>query len=219
MIFLGNLQRVLLKRKSVQLAELMGILLGDGSLYHNQKHKIYQCVITGHSRNDYQYLVNFVKPLFEDLFDIRFRVKKLKTANAIQVYNQNKAVTLTLQQLGIPIGNKKNNNVKIPQWIFDSKTYLRACIRGLMDTDGSVSALPGRNYPYLYFNSSIRGLRESFSQAMKILGFKIAKWSLNRGAPQTFIAKKSLVHKYAKEVGFNNPYHKNRFSVFNAPVV
>jgi len=54
---------------------------------------------------------------------------------------------------------------------------------------------------------------------MDTLGFKLAKWA-GKGTPQTHIAKKSLIEKYHKEIGFNNAKHNKRFVKFtNAPVV
>ena len=79
----------------------------------------------------------------------------------------------TLNNFGIKPGNKKQNNVGIPNWIFDSKKYLRACIRGLIDTDGGVCAITGRNYSYIWFNSDIPNLRKTFSEAMQLLEIKL----------------------------------------------
>ena len=106
--------------------------------------------------------------------------------------------------------NKKKNNISIPKWIFKDKKYIKACIRGLIDTDGCVVPITGRNYTYIWFKSIIPNLRNSFSKAMNILGYKIAKWS-GKETPQTYIGKKDLIRKYYKEIGFHNPYHIRRF--------
>ena len=52
-------------KRQEELAELIGIVLGDGSLYFNKRHKVYQFVITGHIKNDREYFEKFVLPLLE----------------------------------------------------------------------------------------------------------------------------------------------------------
>ena len=112
----------------------------------------------------------------------------------------------------MPIGNKLENNVKIPDWVFDDSNLLKACIRGLIDTDGSISPITGRNYSYIWFISQIPALQESFSKAMAILGFNTSKWNrrINHGS-QIFIGSKFMIEKYFNDINFNNPYHKHRF--------
>ncbi|MFH1785675.1 MAG: LAGLIDADG family homing endonuclease [Candidatus Micrarchaeota archaeon] len=195
-----------------QLAEIVGIFLGDGSIYANKQHGIVQIVITGHLQHDFEYLVHYVKPMLEKNLSAKFKIKRHRL-NAIQIYNQTKSTASKLNELGIPTGNKVVNNIQIPSWIFGSKKYLRACIRGLIDTDGSVCPITGRNYPYIWFKCRIPKLRKSFSKALELLNYKIAKWSIRPdGVGQTYIGQKSLIHRYYKEIGSRNTYHMHRLS-------
>lgn len=93
-------------------------------------------------------------------------------------------------------------------------------IRGLIDTDGTVIPITGRNYSYIWFSCSISNLRISFDKAMKLLGYKTSKWNNcnkeTERAPETYIGAKKLIQKYYKEIGFSNPKHRTRFK---APVV
>ena len=76
------------------------------------------------------------------------------------------------------VGNKKTNNVGIPSWIFNDVKFIQSCIRGLIDTDGFVCPITGRNYHYIWFSSNINNLRRTFTKAMKILGLKTSKWNI-----------------------------------------
>ena len=211
--------KLLVKEPSKELAEIIGIMLGDGSIYVNSLHKVYQVTISGHSEDDKEYLLNHVKPLLERVFRRKFYVKFHKKGKEIFLINQEKDVVFTLQSYGFPAGNKVVNNVGIPDWIFNSKKFLKSCIRGLIDTDGSVCPITGRKYPYIWFKTRVPNLRRTFSRAMKILGFKLSKWS-KRSTSQTYIGKKSLVLKYFREIRFNNPKHIKRFEKsWKAPVV
>jgi len=40
-------------------------------------------------------------------------------------------------KMGLCIGSKVRNQVDIPLWIKESDTYIKSCLRGLFDTDGS----------------------------------------------------------------------------------
>jgi hypothetical protein len=42
-----------------------------------------------------------------------------------------KELILTLEKFGLKRGNKVKNNVGIPDWIFNKKTFLESCIRGI----------------------------------------------------------------------------------------
>ncbi|MFH1520097.1 MAG: hypothetical protein ABID61_00470 [Candidatus Micrarchaeota archaeon] len=194
-----------------KLAEILGIFLGDGSIYANEQHGVVQIVVTGHLKHDFNYLVHYVKPLLETTLSAKFKIKR-HWLNAVQIYSQTKSTASKLNELGFPTGNKVVNNVEIPSWVFGSKKYLRACIRGLIDTDGSVCPITGRDYPYIWFKCRIPKLRESFSKAMGVLNYKIAAWSIRKDeVGQTYIGQKSLIYRYYKEIGFRNTYHKNRF--------
>ncbi len=211
-------RKLLIKQHSSNLAEAIGIILGDGSLYNNKKHGINQLVVTGHIKNDQIYLSKFVKPLFENLFNLKFSIKKDNKKHVIRIYSQKKDVLYTLEKLGIPIGNKIKNDVGIPNWIFSSKDFVKSCIRGIVDTDGSVFPITGRNYTYVEITSACKNLRKSIDQSMKIIGLKTSKWTKN-GTPKIYIANKRDISRYYNEVGFNNPYHKNRFKLLSSSPV
>ncbi len=197
---------------SSELAEAIGIMLGGGNSW--MKDSYYYVRISGNSEDEREYLVRHVSNLFSRVFKVKFDMSFHKTAKELTLTKGSKNLVYTLAYWGFPPGNKKRNNVEIPSWIFKSEEYLKACIRGLIDTDGSVCPITGRNYPYIWFSSAITNLRTTFGLAMEILGFRIAKWTGNR-TPQTHLAKKSLVERYAEEIGFNNPKHKRYW----APVV
>ncbi len=210
--------KLLIKQPSKELAELIGIILGDGNIWC-KKGGYYYLRICGDSEKDKEYLLDYVKPLVEKLFNVKMYSKKHKTNRELFIVIGNKDVIFTLKHFGLPSGNKKKNNVKIPNWIFESEDYLKACIRGLIDTDGSVCPITGRDYPYIWFTCNIENLRNTFKKAMKTLGFKTSKWNIQktRGA-DTYIGNKTDINKYIKTISFKNRRHLNKLNKF-APVV
>jgi intein/homing endonuclease len=118
-------------RKSIALAEFIGIMMGDGTVSH------YHIGITLNATDDKEY-VRYVSKLIKRLFDLAPKIYKRKNKNAVVLTVARKLLVDYLHGLGLPIGNKIRQNLDIPAWIRNNPRYARACVRGLMDTDGSV---------------------------------------------------------------------------------
>lgn len=215
--------KMLVKRKSIELAELFGILLGDGNCQVIKSRGIYQIRIFGHSIDDKNYLSKYVKRLLKRTFNVEFSVTFKKKCKAIMLSKQSKDLVYTLKKFGLNDGNKTKNNAKIPDWIFQNKKYLKACIRGLIDTDGCVYPKTRKHKtPTIWFTSASKSIRKSFTKAFKILGYKVSKWvdRKNKNVKQCSMGNSKEVLKYYKEVGFSNPKYEKRFKKFwNAPMV
>jgi intein/homing endonuclease len=208
--------QLLLNEPSIILAEMVGIILGDGNLWEKEG-GYYYVRICGDSIKDKDYLINYVCPLFKKLFGVSPNIIKHKTHNELFLSKGNKDIIFTLKKFGLKTGDKIKNDVGIPDWVFDSKDYLKACIRGLVDTDGSVCPITGRNYSYIWFSSNIPRLRSDFSKAMALLGIQTSKWNYKKGhAPEVYIGSKKSIERFFKEVGFSNLKHLRKF---HAPVV
>lgn len=119
-------------RKSCELAEFVGIVLGDGGISKRQ------ITITLHKRDDKEY-GKFVASLIENLFHVPVSVRPHKK-HAVNSYvvSRTELVRLCTNQLGLKQGNKVKLQVGIPSWIKSNKKFSIACVRGLMDTDGSI---------------------------------------------------------------------------------
>jgi len=226
---INNKTEVLFPKKSSELAEFVGIMLGDGNINitklkskpNSYNHSVR---IIGHKKDDKEYLLNYIASLTKKLFGIKFRAYRPKEGNTLLLKNGCKDIVKILNYYGLKDGNKMKNKTKIPEWVFESKKYLKTCIRGLIDTDGCVCPITGRNYSYIWFKTSNLGLKDTFSKAMEILDFRIAKWYKDekmtiygKGTSyQTYIGSKKHISKYYKEIGFSNKKHIMRFK---APVV
>ena len=120
--------------------------------------------------------------------------------------------------IGIPAGNKKKNQSTIPHWVYESDGCLRACLRGLIDTDGSVF-LMSRKDPHLLrisFVNNNKTLLEDTRTAFIQLGFHPSIIVHNR---QFFISRKGDIQKYLNEIGFANKKHLDRIKILHSPVV
>lgn len=117
--------------QSKDLAELVGICLGDGHL------RPYVMSVFGDKFRDTVYLRDHVLPLVQRVLRVRAKVNTARLdENFVVVYSA--SASRSLHAAGLPFGDKIKNYARIPEWIFKKKTFLRACVRGLFDTDGCV---------------------------------------------------------------------------------
>ena len=67
-------------------------------------------------------------------------------------------------------GSKYNQGVKIPDWILVNKEFSRECLKGLVQTDGSI--YKDRGYLMVNITSAIEPLALSIVTAIQNLGYK-----------------------------------------------
>ncbi|MBS3091359.1 hypothetical protein J4217_02835 [Candidatus Pacearchaeota archaeon] len=132
----------------MKLAEFFGIMLGDGNLTKIKKYKIanYQIRVVGDSRYDKEYLINYVQPLIKQLFGgVKVNIKKQNFKNGLNVTAYGLRLVEFLESKGFKPGDKIRNQTTIPSWVKTNPKFLRACLCGLYDTDGSVYKLTNQN--------------------------------------------------------------------------
>lgn len=198
-----------------ELAEFIGIMLGDGNIYINKKYGTYQIRVACHEHDEKNYLF-FVKQLMEKLFGIEAYFKHHSDKNTKSMYacTSKRRIVEKVMTLGLPAGNKVKHNVGIPHWIMQNEELMKACIRGLFDTDGSVAPkTPTHPCVSIWYKSAIPQLREDVSYCLMKLGFHPSKWA-KTGTPrvkQLCLGKQEEVIRFYNTIGFNNKKHRNRF--------
>ena len=191
---------------SKKLAEFVGIVLGDGGISQ------YQVTITLHAIDDRAY-GNFVVKLIQELFKIPIGIYPSGRDAVIDYVVSRIELVRFLEKIGLKQGNKVKQQVDIPEWIKRNKEYRIACVRGLVDTDGSVFIhrykVKGKEYAYkkLLFTSHSELLRQSVFKILSGLGTRVR---LDNGH-NVCIDSKVDVAKYFEIIGSHNPKHLNRY--------
>ena len=153
-------------RKNSQLAEIVGIMLGDGCLYLDKKNK-YHTTITLHKK-ELEYAI-YVQKLFQGFFEgYSFLIREIATA--LQVKNVSVRIGSFFVKQGLVAGNKVTNQVAAPMWIFTRNAYVVAFLRGIFDTDGSVYR-KYNHYQQVQFKFASKPLIKSVHQSLLQLGF------------------------------------------------
>ncbi len=215
----GNTKKIILPHDSEKLAEFYGIMLGDGNSHRtnyyksrNNKRGVYMIRVVGDSRLDKDYLVNYVKPLVEGLFNLKVNIHFFKNKNAIYIESYSKELVSFLEGKGFIPGNKIKNKLKIPDWIKSNPSFLIECIRGLYDTDGSVYKLTNQNSYQFSFTSYNLPLLRDIRESLLRLDINCSKISKGK---EIYITKKSELRKFLKLVGFHNHRHLNKIRMWN----
>lgn len=193
-------------RKSIELAEFMGTMMGDGGLSK------YQACITLHHIDDREY-IDFVVERIKKLFHIEPGLYHTPKDSVYNIVVSRLEIVKYLHALGLPIGNKVKQEFDMPDWIKRNNAYAIACVRGLVDTDGSIFThsykVKGKWYQYkkLSFCSRSQPLRHSVAKILTNLGMRarIADYDVRLDS----IAD---MQKYVSLIGSSNPKHLKRYA-------
>jgi intein/homing endonuclease len=200
-----------------KLAELAGAILGDGNITWYKKGKkvgVYQIRIAGDLEKDKDYHTVYLRKLCKETLNLNARELKRENERFLDIYS--KELVKLFISMGLKPGNKIKNQITIPEWIFQKTSYLKACIRGLIDTDGSIFRMSKRDHKLLrinFTNHNITLLKDT-RKAFISLGFNPSKIINNR---QFLLSRQSEIKKYLKEIGFSNKKHINRLKSLTVP--
>lgn len=201
LIYMGNLcnrKIVQIPELNEELAEFIGILLGDGTLTK------YFIRITGDHRYDLHYF-NYIKSIVKNLFDVNVDIRREKGRNNLVLTISSVEICKYLNEIyKIPYGDKLRNNSKIPKQIMKDEKLFLACLRGLVDTDGCIGK--SGNFFRIVFSSRNKNYLEQVWKIGTIHNFfgYLDHEQISTGA-------KAKVKKYFKLVGSSNLRHIIRF--------
>lgn len=205
--FIGVCKYIRKPNFSQNLAEFVGIVLGDGGITQRQ------ITITLHDKDDKEYS-KFVVALIKKLFNVPVGTYHRKRDSVVNyVISRSELVRFCVDKLGLKKGNKIKQQIDIPNWIKRNKQYRVVCVRGLVDTDGCVFThsykVNGKLYRYkkLVFTSYSRPLRQSVFNILRDIGLK-PRLAGNRDVRLDSIEN---MQRYFRLVGSHNPKHLNKY--------
>ncbi|MCX5696819.1 MAG: hypothetical protein NTU54_02405 [Candidatus Omnitrophica bacterium] len=195
--------------RSVELAKLIGIMLGDGGIRSK-----YQLTISFNYKTDWEF-AEHVARLIKRLFAVEHKISKRKDSLGADIVISSASVIAFLLKQGLKAGNKVKNQVDIPAWIMSDVEFQKACLRGLVDTDGSLYChrykVNNKWYEYLKldFTSCSKPLLRSAYEIFSNLGIKTSL----KGVHIT-VSAKAEVNKYLSIVGSSNTKFLDRWKRF-----
>jgi intein/homing endonuclease len=213
-----------------KLAEIIGVILGDGHIEHGKRYPgkiMYLVNIAGSCSEDQTYYNSHINPMFFELFNTQFTISSRRNDELIlNLYS--KAISTFFVNQGIKSGNKTDDNF-IPKHILQSNNeVILGLIRGVFDTEGSITFK--KNYFGKHSHPIISLKMKSFnfvSQIKKLLeniGFNIIFYKDTyydkRSNKESIryridIAGKKNLKKFIDLIGFKNPRHSTKIEIWN----
>ena len=160
------------KRPSEKLAEFIGILAGDGYMGSIKPGKDHSIMICGHIKDDKDYLEYINKKLVDPLFGIRMNSILREKINNRLLKIQSQGLLSFLIAIGY---KKKHCIVRSPDWIWKKKSWVEHFIKGMFDTDGSISMKKNHGrflfYPVIRIALKDDKLVRKIAKYLKEIGF------------------------------------------------
>lgn len=191
---------------SEKLAEFIGIMMGDGGMTPSQ------FCITLHHIDDLEFS-HYVARLIKKLFEVTPSITNIAKDSVNRILVSRSGLVKYLNSLGVVIGSKVKQQFDIPDWIKGDNNYLKACIRGLVDTDGCVILhkykVNGKQYFYkkLGFTTMSTPLRQTVFNTLVDWGFN-PRISQNRDIR---LESQKDVKNYFDIIGSHNPKHLKKY--------
>ena len=214
---------------TAKLAEIIGIILGDGHLEYNKRYSnnvVYLIQISGNSSDDIDYYKNEINMLFYSLFNTKFKIFFRKN-NELDIRLYSKAIATFIKNLGIKPGKKVEDNEIPPIILSSDKLIKRNFLKGVFDTDGSIAfkkdyfkkhskpiiSLTMKSFNFILQTKKILdelGLMATFYKDEyfdKRIEKKIVRYRLE-------LVGKEKIGRYLKIIGFRNPKHLTKIDIW-----
>lgn len=208
------------KKVTKELAELCGIILGDGHITYNKNNGDYRVEISGDLREDEYF--NHISSLIISLFNKNPTIK-IKD-DELRLYFSSKKIIDKLIDLGLPAGKKKYI-ARIPNWAIYNKEFGAHFLRGLADTDFCICFKKGErlkhDYPVIKVGLCSKNLIEDIKTLLNKFGityyYLYMKRKTNFGIFDLYeldINGRENLEKWMKTIGFSNPKHLTKIAIW-----
>jgi len=203
------------KMVSQELAEFIGIIIGDGYIYH--KKNIFIVGIVGSPKKDAEYFAH-IQSLIYRLFNIRTSFKKIGRGLRLVFHSKGVFYFLT-SVIGLMYGDGKGEKITIPVIISSNNEIMPGLLRGLFDTDGTIftsDKIGCPDYPCIELATTSLKLAQQVKKELISLGFRVANIRNYKSKLSKLITYKvSLYGKgnmalWFNKIGFSNPNKQNR---------
>ncbi len=207
-----------------ELAEEIGWHIGDGSMNyygHQGQRGFYQ--LRGHIEDDREHYLTRIKPIFERVYGVKINLRDMPSTRVFGFQIWRNSIIQFKQTLGLPLGKKYE--LEIPKEFCNDPILLKACIRGLFDTDGCLYLLKKNNklYPIIQITTISKKLGEQLHYQLRELEFRATIHSqlynqdYNRQRVYIVVIRGvEMLHKFFSEIQPKNQKHINKYYRFLA---
>ena len=155
-------------KKTGDLAELLGAILGDGYIGQHARTEVLR--ITSNSNNPG--FINRYSFLVESVFGKKPTVTNRTSSNCVDITIYQNKIS---KRLGLKTGSKTHRPFKLPRWINSDRKFIIRFLRGLYETDGCESHHPSTYTHKFIFRNYNQSLLELVYMLLSRLGFYATK--------------------------------------------
>jgi hypothetical protein len=187
------------------LAEFLGIMLGDGCAYSKNHQITISC-----GDIDGSYISKYIPRIINELFSKRVSFRKQSRGGLDCIFASKEVCNYLDKEMGF---KSPKVNCQIPTQFFKEDKLLKACIRGLFDTDGGLHKHHKKSAQLHFTNKSVP-LLKSLRNALQQLGYVPSNLTLNHKEKDTYVIYLFTqdVKKYFREIGSSNPKNQLKFN-------
>ena len=208
---------------SPELAEEVGWHIGEGSMNfyrnHGELRGFYQ--LRGYIDDDMDHYEIRIKPLFQNLFGIEIRIRKMPSTRVIGFQVWNDELIKFKQKFNLPLGHK--DKIIIPKEFLTSPEMKRSVLRGIFDRDGGIYLEKKKRklYPRMHTTTISFDLSCQLLKLFGEIGLRVTRYSQLYN--KYFRRKRSYIisirgvemfHKFMKEIDPKNPKHIKKYQHF-----
>jgi len=184
------------------LAELVGVLNGDGSIS-----RAGLITISGSSVEDLEHQEMYVSRLIYNAFSKDATTKSINSL--VKTTFTSLRITKFLLKLGLPSGKKIS--IKIPNFVQENEIYLKCYLRGLFDTDGTVCKRNKYNIRIGFGSFADDNFTLLVRDSLRKLKFSSEKRDGPENRSATEISNDLDVIRFFQIIGSSNPSKIARF--------
>lgn len=177
-------------KKDADLAELVGVILGDGHIRtfpRTEELSIFS------NANNKGFVKRYVS-LVEKVFDKKPAETIHSGGNCIRIRLYQKNIS---KRLDVPLSPRRDLVIKIPNWIFRDKNYIVRYLRGLYEAEGSHSVhVPTSTYKVQFSNRN-KSMLENVHKLVSKLGFHP-----HGGTDMVQLSRKGEVYRFLDLIEF-----------------
>ena len=203
----------MIKKLNSKIAELIGMHVGDGTLYKTKSCLVWEIRGSLYEKEYYIHVKKLLESIFKgELFNPKYRSGGKNGCFGIQ--SSNRKVTSFFLEYGFKPGCK-TYSVDIPTYIKKSNKRIQfSFIRGLFDTDGylrfeRINKNDKYTYPKIEFCFASINLRDDLYFLLRNLGYTPHKWG--KKYYSLCLAGRTNLKKFMKEVAPKNAKHLNKY--------
>jgi len=221
-----NQNKVKLPKLNSEIAELCGIITGDGHLSRyisptGTRNNSYCIFISCNKTEEIDYFTHLTD-LFRRCFGVKLKIK-IEQEYA-RLYKHSKSILEFFEHIGVIVGNK-SKRAFIPKIILDHHILSVAFLRGLADTDFSMAFKKGgrknNSYPRIVGSSASKKLLDDVELIISRIGMNCYRYTIiNNNSFGHFIHHRLEINGrsnfklWMRSIGFSNPKHITKIRVW-----